>query len=72
MRELTIKETQMIDGGGKKLGLAAWGTSLAIGGATWGSSLGSIGVVAAFGAAPIAAAAMVGLALYGGYQLVSK
>ena len=70
MRDLDFEQTQNVQVAGFGEGGAAAGLALGIGGATFGSSFGTIGVVAAFGAAPIAAGAMVALAFYAGYQML--
>ncbi|MFC4653995.1 MULTISPECIES: hypothetical protein [Rheinheimera] len=70
MIELTQRQVAEVQGAGFGEGSAAIGVALGIGSSTFGGSLGSIGVFAAFGAAPFAAGAMVILAFYAGYQMM--
>ncbi|WP_337842529.1 hypothetical protein [Rheinheimera sp.] len=70
MIELNQQQLEEVQGGGFAEGGAAIGLALGIGSSTFGGSLGTIGVFAAFGAAPFAAGAMVLLAFYAGYQMM--
>ena len=70
MRELTMDELDEVSGGTIWDALPIWGTAMGIGTVTYGSSWGAVAALAAFGVAPVAALAMVGLAFYGGYQAV--
>lgn len=70
MRELTMDELEQVSGAGFGEAAMAWGTAIAIGNATYGSSWGAVAVLTAAGISPLAALGMVGLALYGGYQLL--
>lgn len=70
MRELTINELDEVSGAGWTETLGAWGTAAYIGSATYGSTWATIGALTAIGLSPVAATAMIGLAFYGGYQLI--
>lgn len=70
MRELTMDELDDVSGGGISETTLSWGTALAIGTATYGTSWGTVAALTAIGYAPVTALAMVGLAFYGGYQLL--
>lgn len=72
MRELTMEELDVVSGGDLWDALPVWGTALGIGTVTYGSSWGAVAALTAFGVAPIAALAMVGLAFYGGYQVMQE
>jgi len=72
MRELTMDEMEQVSGAGWAETLGAWGTAAYIGTATYGSTWATIGALTAIGISPIAATAMVGLALYGGYQTLQE
>lgn len=69
MRELTIDEVNAVGGGDLKQAGAAFGLASGIGAAAFGAGWGTVAVGAAFMAAPFAAAAMLGLAAYGGYTI---
>ncbi|WNO59772.1 hypothetical protein [Rheinheimera sp. MMS21-TC3] len=70
MQELTFEQVETLGGAGFMEGAGAAGLALGIGTTTFGGSFCTIGVIAAFGAAPLAAGAMVGLAFYAGYQML--
>ena len=70
MRELTITELDEVSGAGWTETLAAWGTAAYLGSTTYGSSWGTKAVLSAVTGSAVVATAMVGLAFYGGYQIL--
>lgn len=70
MRELTSDELEQVSGAGLSEAATAWATALGIGSVTYGSSWGTVAALTALGVASVAALTMVGLAFYGGYQLL--
>ena len=72
MKELNNSELNVVAGGDVMTGIGAGGLALGLGTASLGAGWGSLSVGFAFAAAPITCVALVGLAAYAGYQLVSK
>ena len=72
MRDITMDEIDQVSGADTGTGIAAFGAAGAIGMAAFGSGWGAVGAGLAFAVSPIAVGAMVGLALYGGYQFASS
>lgn len=72
IQELSQNELLIVQGGGVKESGAAAALATGIGASVWGGGMGAIGVGAAFAASPFAAAAMIGLAFYAGYQLMAE
>lgn len=74
--EVSVDELEIISGGSGSEGMVnaslASGIAFGIGMAAFGSSWGVVGVGIAFASAPIAVAAMVGLAAYAGYSAGSS
>jgi len=70
MRELTMDELEEVSGAGWGDALAAFGTAAYIGNATYGASWATIGVLTAVTGSAVVATAMVGLAFFGGYQIL--
>jgi hypothetical protein len=70
--EMSLDEVDQVNGAGPKEAAAAFGLAGAIGTATYGSGWAMLSVGAAFGAAPIVGAAILGLALYGGYKIMMR
>ena len=70
MRELTMDELEQVSGAGWPDSLAAWGTLAYIGNATYGGTWATITALTAITGSAVVATAMVGLAFYGGYQLL--
>lgn len=68
IQELTMDEVDHVSGGNLKKAGMALGAAAGIGAATWGGTWGAVGVVAAFGAAPLAVIGMAGLVAYGSYH----
>jgi len=68
MRELTLDELDEVSGGGRSDSVIAFSTAAALSRAAFGSPWARMLAVSAFGASPIVATAVVGLAIYGGYQ----
>lgn len=69
MQVLSVNQVEEVSGGDWGSAMGASGTAFGIGVATFGTSWGSMAVGAAFAASPIGVAAMVGLAVYAGYQM---
>ena len=72
MRELTLTELDDVSGAGWTQALGAWGTAAYVGTSTFGTSWATVGALTAIGISPVSALAMVGLAFYGGYQLLQE
>lgn len=72
MRDMTMDEIDQVGGADAASGLASFAAAGGIGLAAFGTSWGSVGVGLAFAVSPIAVGAMVGLALYGGYQFATS
>jgi hypothetical protein len=72
VQELTIDEVNSVSGASVKDAGAALGLMATIGGAAFGSGWGAVAVGGALAGAPIAVAAMAGLAVYAGYVLLQK
>ena len=68
MRELTSEELEQVSGAGTTESVLAISTAVGLANSTFGGSWATMAAVSAFGASPIVATAIVGLALYGGYQ----
>jgi hypothetical protein len=72
MKELTVSEIQEVSGGDFAETAAIFSSGVGLGATAFGTKVGTIGVVAAFTAAPIVSVAMLGIAFYAGYRLVKK
>jgi len=70
MRELTMDELEEVSGASWSDAASAWGTGAVLGAATYGSTWATIGALTAIVGSPIVATAMIGLAFYGGYQVM--
>ena len=68
MRELTLDELDEVSGGRTTESVIAFSAAAAISKATFGSGWATMAAVSAFGASPLIAATVAGLAVYGGYQ----
>jgi len=72
IQELTVSEIDQVSGAGTATALTAGGAiavAAKIGALTYGSGWATVGVGAAFGAAPVAVIGMVLLTGYAGYSL---
>jgi hypothetical protein len=72
MKELTVSEIQEVSGGDFAESTAIFSSGVGLGFTAFGTKVGTIGVVAAFTAAPIVSVAMLGIAFYAGYKLLKK
>lgn len=71
MQELSFNEIQEVSGGSPARAGVLAGIATGIGVGAFGSSWGAVGVGLAFAASPLTALALVGLAAWTGYELVS-
>jgi hypothetical protein len=72
MKELTVSEIQEVSGGDISDTAEIFSYGIGLGATMFGTKVGTIGVAAAFIAAPLASMAMLGIAFYAGYRLVGK
>lgn len=71
LQELTNGEINMVGGATFMEGAAIFAVGTALGTLQFGSAaLGSVAVATAFAAAPVTVVAMVGIALFAGYQIM--
>lgn len=72
MKELTVSEIEEVSGGTLAESVEIFGYGVGLGAVAFGTKVGTIGVGAAFLAAPFVSMAMLGIAFYAGYKLLGK